>query len=438
MIKILIAENIPSLNKGEMAIYGGMLEIFKTLGDFKVAMFSNSAVVDRERYGDNVEIIDISKSLYISSGTRGPFIKIIVSMWALIQHFIFLIIYKLLGQRVLSVFRQQIWRFYVDADLVIIGHNGTFGIGGGLGAPLYLMPIYIPLMAKFMGKPVVIFGGSIPRPRRFKRIVSAIFRYVINKIDLVTLRESKSFENLKELGARTDHVYVLPDLAFLLPPAEFCRGEEILTEHGINREHGPLIGFTFTRQIASHACSELDNPEEKYRYHAEMMAKVTDAIIEKLNATVLFIPHCIGIAIDLDDRLVGEDIFNLCKNKEKVKLITEEYDPKELKAIIGQCVLFIGERLHSVIGALSMYVPSLVVSFASDQRLEIIKDVCDESFIYHVEKLDAQSLLDKIKWLWINKEDISGQLKNKKGPIYEGAMKNGELLRQVLSKYMEL
>ena len=144
------------------------------------------------------------------------------------------------------------------------------------------------------------------------------------------------------------------------------------------------------------------------------MAKVTDAIIEKLNATVLFIPHCIGIAMDLDDRLVGEDIFNLCKNKEKVKLITEEYDPKELKAIIGQCVLFIGERLHSVIGALSMYVPSLVVSFASDQRLEIIKDVCDESFIYHVEKLDAQSLLDKIKWLWINKEDISGQLKNKK------------------------
>jgi polysaccharide pyruvyl transferase WcaK-like protein len=435
MIRILIAENIPGLNKGEMAIYGGMLEIFKTLGDFKVAMLSNSTAVDRERY-DNVEIIDISKSLYISSETRGPFIKLIVSVWALIQHLVFLILYKFSGQRVLSVFRQQIWRVYVDADLVIIGHNGAFGIGGGLGAPLYLMPIYIPLMAKFMGKPVVIFGGSIPRPIKLKRMVSAIFRSVINKIDLVTLREAKSFENLKELGARTDHVYVLPDLAFLLPPADFCRGEEILTEQGINREHGPLIGFTFTRQIASHACSELDNTEEKYRYHTEMMATVTDAIIEQLNATVLFIPHCIGIAKDLDDRLVGEDIFNLCKNKEKVKLITKEYDPKELKALVGQCDLFIGERLHSVIGALSMCVPSLVVSFANDQRLEIIKDACDESFICHVEKLDAKSLLDRIKGLWIKKEDVSRQLNNKKGSIYERAMKNGELLRRVLSKYM--
>lgn len=436
MIRILIAENIPSLNKGEMAIYGGMLEIFKTLGDFKVAMFSNSAAVDRERYKDSAEIIDISNSLYISSETRGPFIKLIVSVWALIQHLVFLIMYKLLGQRVLSVFRQQIWRIYVDADLVIIGHNGAFGIGGGLGTPLYLMPIYIPLMAKFMGKPVAILGGSVPRPKRFKKMVSALFRIVINRIDLVTLREAKSFENLKELGARIDHVYVLPDLAFLLPPADSCRGEEILAEQGINREHCPLIGFTFTRQIASRTCSELDKTEEKYKYHTEMMARVTDVIIEQLNATVIYIPHCIGIAQELDDRLVGEDIYNLCKNKEKVKLITEEYDPKELKALVGQCDLFIGERLHSVIGALSMCVPSLVVSFANDQRLEIIKDACDESFICHVEKLDAKSLLDRIKGLWIKKEDVSRQLNNKKGSIYERAMKNGELLRRVLSKYM--
>jgi hypothetical protein len=189
MIKILIAENIPSLNKGEMAIYGGMLEIFKTLGDYKVAMFSNSAAVDRERYKDNVEIIDICKSLHILIEVKKPLPRVFVSLWAIIQHLFFLILYKVMGQRVLALFHQPIWRAYVDANIVIIGHNGAFGIGGGLGASLYLMPIYIPLMAKFMGKPVVIPGGSIPRPIKFKRMVSAFFRSVINKIDLVTLRK---------------------------------------------------------------------------------------------------------------------------------------------------------------------------------------------------------------------------------------------------------
>ena len=131
MIKILIAENIPSLNKGEMAIYGGMLEIFKTLGDFKVAMFSNSAVVDRERYGDNVEIIDILESLYISSGTRGPFIKIIVSMWALIQHFIFNLYINFWGSEFCLFFVSRFGVFMLMLTLLLSAITGLSELVAG-------------------------------------------------------------------------------------------------------------------------------------------------------------------------------------------------------------------------------------------------------------------------------------------------------------------
>lgn len=435
MIKILIAENIPCLNKGEMAIFGGMCETFKVIGKVKVYLFSVTPEIDNIRYRNKAEIIDLGASLHFSNSQFfSKYGLILISIWAFLQHLAFLLFYKIFNKKALKIMNGNIWNAYIDSDLIIVGHNGVFGPGGNIGT-LYLMPLYIPLFLKILGKPVVIYGASIGHQKRFKWVIETWKKLVINKVDLVTLRDEQSYKELKERGIKNKQVFVLPDPAFLLQPADSKKIDEIISAENIKKGSEPLVGVTITREIASFSCPKLTKSEERYIYHNEMVALVIDNLVERLNANVIFLPHCIGLPKTLDDRIVSSDIYALCKNKRKVKVITSEYTAEELKGLIGKCDLFIGERIHSVIGAISMGVPSLAISHASDRRLKIISGVFNEKdLVYEVDTLNESSLLSKIIEIWVQREIIKERLTKKAKTLRQGAMKNGELLKEILEK----
>lgn len=88
MVKIFIAENVPSLNKGEMTILEGMLESFKTLGKVEVTMLSDLPQIDQPRYGTKVKIIDAKKTLLLSGKLVGhhQLFKMFISFLFLFQH----------------------------------------------------------------------------------------------------------------------------------------------------------------------------------------------------------------------------------------------------------------------------------------------------------------------------------------------------------------
>ena len=59
--KILIAENLPSYNKGEMAILYGLTDNTKNL-NIEYSMYSFHPDFDKKRYGNDINIIDIRNS----------------------------------------------------------------------------------------------------------------------------------------------------------------------------------------------------------------------------------------------------------------------------------------------------------------------------------------------------------------------------------------
>ena len=431
--KIFIAENVPSLNKGEMTILEGMLESFKTLGKVEVTMLSDLPEIDELRYGTKVKIIDVKKALHLSGELVGhrQLFKIFISFLFLFQHLLFFVLYKISGSRALKLMKSEIWREYVESDMIIIGHNGTFGVGWGmLRTPVYFYYFFIPFFAKMLGKPIVLYGGSIGRFRRLRWFLENGAKFALGNIDLITLREDVSYQNLREIGVKNDKVFVIPDLAFLLRPAPFAK--QIMMREGIDKSSKPLIGMTVTRGIASKAFPNLNNPTSSYHKHIAMLAQVIDDLTSRLDATVIFIPHCIGFAKELDDRIVAKDIFQMVKNKNRVKMITNEYGAGELKGLIGQFDLFIGERTHSVINAMSMCVPSIVISYSTDIRVDIIKMVDQENAICYVDGLDANTLISKIDEIWSERDKIKSDLKSKIEIIKERAMLNGKLLKELL------
>ncbi len=431
MLKILIAENVPSLNKGEMAIIEGMLECFRDLGTVELSMLSFFPDIDQARYGVSVKVIDIKKSWPVINKLNSGR-SIFKSIWVMVQHLLFILAFRILGKNVLRLFQGEVWKEYINADVIIVGHDSNFGIGGDPENPL-LYPLYIPFFAKLLNKTTMFYAGSIPKPpQRFRWIFSKAFKIALSKVDVITLRENVSVNNLKEIGLRNNRIVVTADPAFLLKPASDDCINKIITMEGIEHFSKPLIGVTISKVRGLLAFPEINNPELAYDMHLEMMAQFIDKIIIKLNASIIFIPHSIGLGDELDDRITAKKILNKCQNKERIKIIFNEYGPAELKGLIGQFDLLIGERLHSAIAALTMGVPAIAISYSSDQRLGMIRMLGQDNAICYVEGMDCDTLLSKIDYIWPRREKIANELRLQSKDIKQRARLNGVKLKEFL------
>jgi colanic acid/amylovoran biosynthesis protein len=50
--------------------------------------------------------------------------------------------------------------------------------------------------------------------------------------------------------------------------------------------------------------------------------------------------------------------------KDRIHIVSNEYDQSEIKAIIGGCDFFVGSRMHACIAALSQEIPTVGVAYS--------------------------------------------------------------------------
>jgi len=427
---VLLVDGLPGQNKGEIAILEGMIESFKTLGDVRVAVFTNRIRADAPRYPAGVQAVDATRTLPFHNEARSQK-KSFRLFWSLVfwaQHICFAALHIVFGSRATSIMKAEIWKAYQDSDVIIEGHDGAFGIAGGkAGLPLYFYLMYLPVFARLLRKRVAFYGGSVDKPGRFSIFYGLLFRSVLNRMDLITLRENKTHQYLCEIGVRKERMFVTADLSFLLKP-DMRRAEEIMAIEGITEAKRPLIGITVTREIAS----GFGEGERSYRKHVEILGKFIDEAAVKLGATFVFVPHCIGFDRDLDDRVVAGDVLSRCRMQDRVKVITNEYGAAELRGLIGRFDLFIGERMHSVISAMCMGVPAIAVVTSFDQRADIIDMLGQGGAICQAEKLTAETLMLKVESVWSKREEIRKSLLSQMETARAQATRNGELLKEVI------
>ena len=421
-MKVFIPESIPSFNKGEAAIFWGIVETLSFNGkSVEIYLSSNNPEYDRKSYGQEAEIVP--ESLIPHKG--GKFERLGHFAKSATAHLIFLFIYYLMGKGVTRLFSKPLWKAYLEADAIILGHDNAFS----------RFHNFLILFSKCMKKPIVIYGASV-LPYNFKgTIVRKLTRFCINQVNLVTTRENYSAEFLKDLGVKESLIHVTADKAFLLKPAAPERGIEILRKEGINTGHRPIIGFTVVKGsgVFRYGLRKITDIEERHRYHVETVASVIDQIIQKYKAQIIFIPHVIGAGI-YDDRKVASDVHKLVINKEYVKVMKGDYFVDELKSVLGHLDFLVGERTHSLIGAACMGVPFVAISYPEDYRTYGIlgEMLGQKQLLYNIEGLDAKSLLRKFDSVWNQRGKVAKDLNCRIPDIQKRAMENGKLFFDML------
>ena len=269
--------------------------------------------------------------------------------------------------------------------------------------------------------PVIVCSATVG-PYTSKTL-RGLAKYVLNKVNIITLREGHSRDYLQKLGIIKPRIYLSADLAFLLEPADAERVSVILESEAISLAGKPLIGIAPTAMM---------HPLLKQPQYIQLMAELSDFLIKDLNATIIYITHT------YQDKPVTEAIYQRVKNKYKVRVIPSLSDA-ELKAIIGMCDVFIASRFHALVASTSLAIPSLgIIAYSPDKFHGIIGEMMgqrnylldtDNGFEYVAFLAELKS---KASDLQKNRNSIAGNLKERAKIAKELALLNGRLIRELL------
>lgn len=349
--------------------------------------------------------------------------SLFITISSIFQCVLWAALHKYLHLNVSMLIRGKRLQEYYNADVII----NTGGDGLTETSPSFYFIINL-LFGVLLDKTVVLYGESVSI-NRFKGLSAFIAGFTLNRVSLITLREEISKKALQELKINKTPIYITADSAFLLKTAPTQRVNEILTREKIDKESGPVVGFSVSG-FATRFVSSYKSPEEKQEEYVRVLARVVDYLIDKLNATVIFVPH--NIAPGADDRIVANAICQRVEHKQKVISITNDYTPEELKGIIGVCDLFIGTRMHATIASTSMYVPTIAIAYGHKAHGIIGEMLSQEKYVLDIEELDYDTLIPKINDAWNNKEEIKKELESRIEIVKKCALLNAQLVKELL------
>ncbi|MDI9475991.1 MAG: polysaccharide pyruvyl transferase CsaB [Natronincolaceae bacterium] len=268
----------------------------------------------------------------------------------------------------------------------------------------YLAIIYL---AKRLGKKVMFYGNGFgPIIKPFNRKLA---KHIVNKVDIITVRDHGSKEKLGLLGVKRD-VTITADVTFAmdLPPKEVI--ETIYRDEKID-ETKKMVGVSVRRWYG----------EDTYK---RAIARICEELIDR-NYEVIFIPMQYP-----EDTHISREIADLMNKKPKI--IESRYNPEEIIGIISRLDLLIGMRLHSLVFAAVAAVP--MVGLEYDPKILSFLNLVKQRSAGKVENLDITHLREIVDEVINTREEYKRNLMEIRDELREKAELNIKILEQFIKK----
>jgi polysaccharide pyruvyl transferase WcaK-like protein len=298
-----------------------------------------------------------------------------------------------------------------------------------------LQNLAFTLFAKLIiSKPMVLVPASIGYFKN--RFVKLMAKIILNQYDLIAVRGEISKKYLQDLGVDRPLVYLADDLGFLLDSCSLERTSELLKAEGITPGKELLVGLSPSDEISGWAFPDINDKKKKRVKYIQLMATITDYMIERYNATICFIPNIRNdkLTKGSGDAFVVQQIIQSLKHKNCVKIISNQYSAEETKGIIGACDIYLSSRMHAAIASVSMGVPTVVMTYGLKFDDVIGGTIGQGSHMVRVDTSYSQIIEElklKIDNLYVNRNWIKNELIEKTRLARQSAMLFGKLVKQI-------
>jgi polysaccharide pyruvyl transferase CsaB len=270
----------------------------------------------------------------------------------------------------------------------------------------YLTTIW---MAKKLGLKVMLYSNGIGAiDKKVNRVITS---RIINKADVITLREKISLKEIENLKVTKPRILVTADPAFTLTPCSNEEADSVLAAEGIDRNK-PLVGISIRKW-------------KNAQSYVKQIAAAADYMVESFNIQPVLIPMHYPHDVEISNKIAS-------MMKHKPVMIKNKYSVPQMLGIIENMDMIIGMRLHALIYGASLKVP--VLGLIYDPKVEGFLEYINQPSAGNVENLNYERLIQTIENVWNHRQQIKEQLTASKHMFVEKALQNAEIAIELLNK----
>lgn len=239
-------------------------------------------------------------------------------------------------------------------------------------------------MIRKAGAKTVFWGCSID-----EESITPEVRADLEQFDLITARETISYEILKKINPNT---VLVADPAFILDKTELPLPEGF--------KEGNTVGINISPLIMDYGDGGLilRNYEQLIEY-----------ILKETDMNICLIPHVVWE--QTNDLVPIDHLYEKYADSGRICKLGD-HNCMELKGYISRCRYFVGARTHATIAAYSTGVPTLVVGYSVKSK-GIAADLfgTDKNYVIPVQELQEQGKLTQLFcWLQSQEQQIRQRL----------------------------
>jgi len=408
-MKIVITNLYSAANRGDAAIVKGMKN---ALGE----------------YVTDSEIIVLSKFYKVAQTITG-----LKSYPPLIDRLTFLGYFKLIYFLVWAYLYKKNINFptfgmeartknYLDADVIISVGGGYLNDNFPVAIIRWLFEFYF---GKLLGKKVIIYANSVgPFNKSWSR---PLVRFVFNKLDLITLRDSQSKEVLDSIGVNPSRIHVTADAAWCIEPLSYKEGFRLLEDEVPDLGEGLKVSISVRRWEFYKG----DNNKAHSKY-IKTISTLVDHLVENRCAEVFFLSTCTAFGgYRNDDRLVAHDIVENIRNLGRVKILHGEYLPEQLSAIYANMDIHIGTRMHSNILAMLSETPVVAIEYEPKTK-GMMDSFGLREWVVNIEQINSERLIQMVDKAIEKRDSIKSQITKNLPELKKKSKDNARLVHELL------
>ena len=264
---------------------------------------------------------------------------------------------------------------------------------------------YYNKMLHKKGTKTVLWGCSIEPSVLTEAVIKDLKLY-----DLITVRESLSYEGLKNAGV-IDNVLLCSDPAFQLDKID------VDLPKGFNKNN--TIGINVSPLVLTYGKLVMENYLELIKY-----------ILDETSDKILLIPHV--VKKETNDKEILRMLKEQFKDNDRVVMI-DDNNCMALKGIISKCKLFVGARTHATIAAYSTCVPTIAVGYSIKAR-GIARDIfgTEKNYVVSVQNFtDKDDLKNAFQWLEKHEKEVKNILINRMPEYCRKSLVAGDAVKKL-------
>ncbi len=264
--------------------------------------------------------------------------------------------------------------------------------------------------AEIMKRRVVIYANGIgPVRRRLNRV---FVRRAVERADLVTLRDRNSETELKRMGVRRPELHVTADTVFST--------ENTSPDRALFRSSAEKYGIPSDRPFAAVSL-------RKWKYLSEdfsrSMAEICDHIYSRYGYNIVFV-----VMQTPEDADISRETAALMSSPSYV--VDGSPGMEELMSVVGSAEFIMCMRLHTLIFAANMGVPSLGIIY--DPKVKGYLDMLGMPSMGYADSFSAEHGIRRVDELLEHYEDYADSISSMTRRLRKSAMENTELLSEVI------